>query len=118
MWEQQNEALHDSDTNRELIREKDINDQIWHIYVWGPGQLTCTDIGLMRDTLEQQLQLPSETKQQWLGSITTAVHQRTLHKHGMMLAEQRLMETWVIRNPTCQAPVPISHQWQSFGSNR
>jgi len=33
MWEQRNEALHNSDTNHELILEKAVNDQIRQIYV-------------------------------------------------------------------------------------
>jgi len=32
MWEQRNEALHNSDTNHELILEKAVNDQIRQIY--------------------------------------------------------------------------------------
>ncbi len=84
----------------------------------GPGQLAQADIGLMRHPVELQLQLLQETKQQWLGSIAVALHQRTLHKHGTRLAEQQLMETWVIRNPTCHAPAPIYQRWHGLGTAR
>jgi len=39
VWEQQNNALHKSDHNREAILEKDINDKIRQMYAIGPGQL-------------------------------------------------------------------------------
>jgi len=35
-----------------------------------------------------------------------------------MLAKQWLMETWVIRNLTCHAPIPIHHRWQCLGTVR
>jgi len=53
----------------------------------------------MRHSLEHQLQLPLLTKHQWLDSITAAVHRKQLHEHGTMIAKQRLMATWVVRNP-------------------
>jgi len=39
MWDQWNEALHKSTLNRELILEKDVNDQIRQIYAVGTCQL-------------------------------------------------------------------------------
>ncbi len=100
MWEQQNEALHKSNLNQELILEKDINDKIRQIYSVGIGQLARVDFGLMKHPLEHQLQLPFNTKQQWVASIEAALHRKKIHEHGSMLAEQQLMETWVIRIPT------------------
>jgi len=47
------------------------------------------------------------TKQQWLESIMAAIHWKQLHEYGAMAAEQRLMETWVIRNPPMPAPAPV-----------
>jgi len=110
MWDQWNEALHDSDLNQELILEKHVNDQIKQIYAVGMCQLVCTDFGLMPNPVEHQLQLPLNTKQQWVASIDVALHQKHLHKHGTMLAEQWLMETWVIRNPPHRTPVPVSQR--------
>jgi len=109
MWEQRNEALHNSASNRTAILEKDINDRIQHIYAIGPGQLARKDLGLMRQPVAHQLQLPLSVKQQWLESIKAALHRKQLHEHGTMLGEQRLMETWVIRNPTRHPPAPV-HQ--------
>jgi len=101
MWDQRNEALHKSNLNQEFILEKDINDQVRNIYAVGPNQLAWANLGLMRNSLEHQLQLPLGTKQQWVASIEVALHRKHLHKHGDMIAKQQLMETWVIRNPTC-----------------
>jgi len=39
MWEQRNEALHNSALNCKQIVEKDINYQIWQVYKIGLGQL-------------------------------------------------------------------------------
>jgi len=72
MWEQQNEALHNSDINCKLILEKDANNKIREIYDIGPGQLARANLSLMRNSANQQLQLPFHTKQQWLESIATA----------------------------------------------
>jgi len=99
MWEQRNEALHNSTINRELILEKDVNKQIRTVYATRPGRLARADLGLMKNTVDHQLQLPLNTKQQWLESIAAAMHRKQLHEHGTMMGEQRLMETWVIRNP-------------------
>ncbi len=109
MWEQHNEALHDSSINREEILEKAVNDEIQWIYEAGPGQLSRTDLSLMQQPVDHQLQLPLNTKRQWLETIKAAVHWKALHEHGTMLAEQRLMEAWVIRNPARRTPAPI-HQ--------
>jgi len=111
MWEQQNKALHQSALNRDTILEKDINNQIRQMYALGPGQLTWADISLLKNPiLEHQLSLPMTTKQQWLESIVAAIHRKKLHKYGATVAEQWLMEAWVIWNPEQPAPVPTSHQ--------
>jgi len=110
MWEQQNDALHESNLNRETILEKDINDKIRKIYSVGIGQLTRGDFGLMKHPLEHQLQLPINTKQQWVESIEAMLHRKKIHEHRSMLAEQRLMETWVVRNPTRRPPVQVSQR--------
>jgi len=99
MWEQRNEALHNSDNNLELILETAVNDQIRQIYAIGLGQLACTDFGLMKNSMDQQLQLPLQTKRLWVESIEAAIHRKQLHEHGAMVGEQHFMETWVIRNP-------------------
>jgi len=107
MWEQRNGALHNSASNRDEILEKDINDRIKQIYDVGPGQLARKDLGLMRQPVTHQLQLPLPIKQQWLDSIAAALHRQQLHEHGAMLGEQRVMEVWVIRNPTRNPPAPV-----------
>jgi len=109
MWEQCNDVLHNSSLNQEIILEKDVNDKIRQIYEVGLGQLLRMDFGLMRHPVDHQLQLPLNVKRQWLESISMAVHQKNLHEHGTMLAEQRLMEMWVIQNPARRTPAPI-HQ--------
>jgi len=109
MWEQRNDALHNSDTNHELILEMAVNDQIRQIYVLGLGQLAQTDFGLMKHSVDQQLQLPLQTKRLWVESIVVAIHRKQLHEHGTMVGEQRLMETWVIQNPPRQ-PMALVHQ--------
>jgi len=109
MWEQQNEALHNSDTNRELILETAVNNQIRQIYAIGLGQLTHTDFGLMTNSVDHQLQLPLQSKRLWVESIEAAIHRRQLHKHGTMVGEQRFMETWAIQNPPRQPMAPV-HQ--------
>jgi len=108
IWEQCNDALNESNLNREIILEKDINDKIWQIYSVGIGQLARADFGLMKHPLEHQLQLPLNTKQQWVESIAAALHRRKIHEHGSMLAEQRMMETWVVWNPIRRPPVQVS----------
>jgi len=110
MWEQRNDALHESTLNRGLILEKDINDKIRQIYSVGIGQLARGDFGLMKNPLEHQIQLPLHTKQQWVESIAAALHRKQIHEHGSMLAEQRLMETWVVRNPIRRPPVQVSQR--------
>jgi len=110
MWDQRNEALHESGLNHVHILKKDINNQIKQIYAVGMGQLTQTDFRLMRNSIEHQLQLPLQTKQQWVASIDAALKRKHLHEHGTMLVEQRLMETWVIRNLPRQTPAPISQR--------
>jgi len=110
MWEQWNEALHNSNINCKLILEKDVNDQIRQIYDVGPRQLARTDLGLMRHSVDHQIQLLLHTKQQWLESIAAALHRKQLHEHGAMVGEQHIMETWVIRNPVRQAPVQVNQQ--------
>jgi len=109
MWEQQNEALHNSAHNCDLILKKDVNNRIKQIYKVGPGQLARKDLGLMQQPVTHQLQLPLPIKQQWLDSIMAALHRQQLHNHGAMLGEQRVMEAWVIRNPTRNPPAPV-HQ--------
>jgi len=110
MWEQWNEALHNSDINCKLILEKDVNDQIRQIYQVSPGQLARVDLGLMQHPVDHQIQLPLHTKQQWLESIAAALHRKQLHEHGAMVDEQRIMETWVVWNPVRRAPVPVNQQ--------
>jgi len=116
MWEHQNEALHNSANNCVAILEKDINDRIQHIYAVGPGQLVHKDLGLMKQLVTHQLQLPLPVKQKWLESITAALHRKHLHEHGTMLGEQRMMETWVIRNPIRNTPALV-HQRRWTGQN-
>jgi len=62
MWGQWNKALHNSNINHELILEKDANNKIREIYEVGLGQLARADLGLMRNSVDQQLQLPFYTK--------------------------------------------------------
>jgi len=95
MWEQRNDILHKSEQNREAILERDTNDKIKQMYAIGMGQLART-FGLMANTLENHLGQPHHTKTFWLESIEAAIHQRKLHKYRTMMAEQRLMETWVV----------------------
>jgi len=109
MWEQWNEALHNSDNNHELILETAVNDQIKQIYASGLGQLACADFGLMRNSVDQQIQLPLQTKQLWVDLIPVAIHRKQLHEHGAMVGEQQLMETWVIWNPPRRTAAPV-HQ--------
>jgi len=115
MWEQWNKVLHNSDTNRELILETTVNDQIRQIYAIGLGQLAHRDFGLMKNSVDQQLQLPLQAKRLWVESITVAIHRKQLHKHGAMVGEQRLMETWVIRNPP-RRPAAPAHQRRARGT--
>jgi len=110
MWDQRNEALHESSLNREQILEKDTNDQIKQIYAVGIGQLARTDFALMKNPIEHQLQLPLQTKRQWVASIEAALQRKQLHEHGTMLAEQRLMAAWVIRNPPRRTPAPVAQR--------
>jgi len=93
MWEQWNEALHNSDNNCELILETAVNNQIRQIYATGLGQLACTNLGLMRNSVDQQIQLPLQTKLDWVDSIAAAIHRKQLHEHGAMVGEQQIMET-------------------------
>jgi len=109
MLEHWNEALHNSTTNHDLILEKDLNDKIKQICMSGPGQLAQADIHLMKHSLEHELQLPLLTKQ-WLNSIAAAVHHKQLHEHGNMIAEQRLIAMWVVRNPPQQELAPVTQQ--------
>jgi len=53
------------------------------------------------------------TKQLWIASTEAAIHQKQLDEYGAMAAEQRLMETWVIRNQLRPAPAPVSQQQTS-----
>ncbi len=108
MWEQWNDTIHKSEQNREAILKCDTNDKITQTYAIGPGQLASTNFGLMSQTLDHHLGQPLHTKKLWLESITAALHRRKLHKHGAMMAEQWLMETWVVRNPTRPTPIPTS----------
>ncbi len=108
MWEHRNNILHDSEQNREAILEHNTNKKIRQTYASGTGQLARTDFRLMANTLEYHLGQPHHTKKLWLASIEAAIHRRRLHEHGAMTAEQRLMETWVVRNPPRPPPTPIS----------
>jgi len=107
MWEQRNKVLHNSDNNRELILETAVNDQIRQIYTSGLGQLARADFGLMQNSVDQQIQLPLQTKWLWVDSIMVAIHRKQLHKHGAMVGEQQIMETWVIRNPPRHPVAPV-----------
>jgi len=109
MWEQRNEALHNSDNNRELILETAVNNQIRQIYAIGLGQLARADFGLMKNSVDQQLQLPLQTKRLWVELIAAAIHRKQLHEHGAMVGEQQIMETWVIWNPPRRPAAPV-HQ--------
>jgi len=93
MWEQRNEVLHNSDTNHGLILETTVNDQIRQIYAIGLGQLACRDFGLMKNSVDQQLQLPLQAKRLWAESIAVTIHRQQLQEHGAMVGEQWLMET-------------------------
>jgi len=110
MWEQRNNILHNSEQNREAILKHDTNKIIRQTYAIRMGQLARTDFGLMANTLEHHLGQPHHTKKLWLESIAAAIHRRKLHEHGAMTAEQRLMETWVVRNPTRPPPIPTSQR--------
>jgi len=110
MWEQRNDILHESEQNREAILECNTNNKMKQMYAIGPGQLARTDFGLMAHTLEHHLGQPHHTKKLWLESIAAAIHRRKLHEHGAMMAEQRLMETWVVRNPMRPPPLPTSQR--------
>jgi len=66
MWEQRNEALHNSALNCKQIVEKNINYQIRQVYKIGLGQLQRADFGLMWHPIEHQLNLPLNMKCQWL----------------------------------------------------
>jgi len=114
MWEQRNNALHESNLNRETILEKDINNKIRKIYSVGIGQLARGGFRLMKHPLEHQLQLPLNTKQQWVESINAALHRKKIHEHRSMLVEQQLMETWVVQNPIRRPPVQVSQCRPNF----
>jgi len=88
MWEQRNDALHESEQNREAILGRDTNNKIKQAYAIGMGQLARTDFGLMANTLEHHLGQPHHTQKLWLESIAAAIHRRKLHEHGVMTAEQ------------------------------
>jgi len=62
MWEQWNKAQHNSNINHKLILEKDANNKTREIYEVGPDQLARADLSLMRNSVEQQLQLLFYTK--------------------------------------------------------
>jgi len=110
MWEQRNDILHKSEQNREAILERDTNDKIKQTYTIGMGQLARTDFGLMANTLEHHLGQSHHTKKLWLESIEAAIHRRKLHEHRAMTMEQRLMETWVVQNPTWPPLMPTSQR--------
>jgi len=76
----------------------------------GPGQLARADLGLIKNSVDHQLQLPLNTKRQWLELIAAALHRKQLHEHGTMMGEQQMMETWVIRNPARRTPVPVNQR--------
>jgi len=110
MWEQRNDILHKSEQNREAILKHNTNDKIKQMYAIRTGQLVRTDFGLMANTLEHHLGQSHHTQKLWLESIKAAIHRRKLHEHGAMMAEQRLMETWVVRSPTWPPPIPTSQR--------
>jgi len=118
MWEQRNDALHNSDTNREMILETHVNDQIRQIYAIGLGQLARTDFGLMTNSVDHQLQLPLQAKRLWVESIEAAIHRRKIHEHGSMVGEQRFMETWAIRNPPRRPTAPVYQRRTTVLLNR
>jgi len=88
MWEQRNDALHESEQNREDILERDTNKKIKQTYAIGTGQLARADFGLMANTLKHHLGQPHHTQKLWLESIMAAIHRRKLHKHRAMTVEQ------------------------------
>jgi len=69
MWEQWNDALHESIQNWEAILEPDINDKIKQTVAIRPGQLARIDIGLVAHSLKHHLGQLLHTKKLWLESI-------------------------------------------------
>jgi len=73
MWAHRNGILHQSPMARSNILEKQVNDYIRAIYARGTQALPRDAIGFLRKPLEQTLQLPLPTKQQWLELVNNAI---------------------------------------------
>jgi len=69
MWNQRNEALHDSERNKQEIVEGDINQQITQVYNQVGRDPSKEVRRLTQRPLRRLLQLPAPYKRQWMATI-------------------------------------------------
>jgi len=96
LWEDWNEALHNSEKNCNNILERDINDQIMEVYCIGGHALPLDALSMMQQPLEHQLALPLATKKQWQQSMQIVAQRKWEHNFGAYAVEQHFMCMWVI----------------------
>jgi len=75
MWQHRNEALHESEQNKQEIVEDNINQQIQQVYVQDTSQFPQAARLLMKQPLQYLLRLPASYKCQWMATLVAIRNQ-------------------------------------------
>jgi len=83
MWQHQNEALHNSETNKSEILEEDINQEIQQAYGQGRESFPRAARPLLRRPLQKLLKFPAYYKKQWMATLRAVQTRFQLHQEGL-----------------------------------
>jgi len=88
MWQHQNEALHQEETNQQAILDYNINQEIHQAYehhhgYWSPGVKT-----LFHRPLQKLLKLPRYYKKQWMATLRTVQTHFNQQREGLSRGER------------------------------
>jgi len=95
MWEQRNDALHQSESHNDMILDRKINDQIRECFNQGLQDIPRDTFSFFRQPLEELLAHSWLYKEKWLASVQAAKQQKKHHKFGAYLPEQCGMWHWL-----------------------
>jgi len=95
-WDHQNGAFHNSLAAQQQIIESHINEHLCGLYALGLQTVPWDAMHFFKTPVEQPLQLPTMSKQQWIESVELAQQHNQVHEFGWYATEQWFMQAYLI----------------------
>jgi len=95
LWDQRNEALHNSQNNCDNILDSQINDQVCILFANGLMAVPRDTFGLFHNSLNDLLQCSMTHKEQWVTSVEATIERKKHHEYGVYLSKQCCMRQWL-----------------------